>query len=650
MPIQILPLQQKDIPGVVECIQEGFADDPYHLWVFDGSKEVADHQDDGVDGDGRVIGVSCWLAPQPAAPKNQSTAQSWYAWYQLQLLSVRQLLTNIRFLGRGGLITKRYWIWKEQQTAAQREIWTDTEKGYYFCNMVTVRPEAQGRGIGRRLFEVVMDKADREGVKCYLESSKGEPNVRIYEKMGFGLVKEIDCVDGGDVCRGGNDTFLKFPDQLTALVRHALPNISVQYVTYPKFETRGDLKDCVGRFREWLQNKVIDIEVSNSTPSPTIDPSVHVILIGHSMGGIVGAETLLLLASEQPIPPLTASQMRDSSESIPFFMFPHIQGLMAFDTPFLGIAPGVVSHGAQEHYRTASTAYNTFNEVAGIFGYGGNKAASTAGTATTAATTTTGTTAAGSAAAKSAVLPLPPATTDAAADAAATPSWSRWGKMAMFAGAAGAVAAGGAAALYSQRERFNEGWRWVTSHLEFVGCLARPGDLRNRVASLAEIQRERGIKAINFYTCLGQGAAPRAVDPSAASNNAARSQSSSLFLRIPRAKDRTFCHLPEDFDASDHLLAGDGTPDHPGLKWVLALNDKVGDETTAHISMFGPKENPKYYMLAHEAADTIVRWIDQGWYASSTSEQPEEEGVREPDEGDGGGGKGKDDKDDFIVI
>ncbi|KUL86918.1 hypothetical protein ZTR_05337 [Talaromyces verruculosus] len=643
MPIQILPLKQKDIPGVVECIQEGFADDPYHLWVFDGSKEVADHQDDGGDGDGRVIGVSCWLAPQPAAQKNQTTAQSWYAWYQLQLLSFRQLLTNIRFLGRGGLITKRYWIWKEQQTAAQQEIWTDTEKGYYFCNMVTVRPEAQGRGIGRRLFEVVMDKADREGVKCYLESSKGEPNVRIYEKMGFGLVKEIDCVDGGDVCRGGNDTFLKFPDQLTALVRHALPNISVQYVTYPKFETRGDLKDCVGRFREWLQNKVIDIEVSNSTPSPTIDPSVHVILIGHSMGGIVGAETLLLLASEQPIPSLTASQMRDSSESIPFFMFPHIQGLMAFDTPFLGIAPGVVSHGAQEHYRAASTAYTTFNEVAGIFGYGGNKAATTAGTATTATTTTTttGTTAAGSA-----VLPLPPATTDAAADAAATPSWSRWGKMAMFAGAAGAVAAGGAAALYSQRERFNEGWRWVTSHLEFVGCLARPGDLRNRVASLAEIQRERGIKAINFYTCLGQGAAPRPADSSAANKS---QSSSSLFLRIPRAKDRTFCHLPEDFDASDHLLAGDGTPDHPGLKWVLALNDKVGDETTAHISMFGPKENPKYYMLAHEAADTIVRWIDQGWYASSTSDQPEEEGVREPDEGEGKG-KGKDDRDDFIVV
>jgi GNAT superfamily N-acetyltransferase len=183
--------------------------------LFYVAKEVAENQDDSQqdgDGDGRVVGVSCWLAPQPAT--SQTTAQSWYAWYQLQLLSFRQLLTNIRFLGRGGLITKRYWIWKAQQTAAQHEIWTDKEKGYYFCNMVTVRPDGQGRGIGRQLFEVVMDKADREGVKCYLESSKGEPNVRIYEKLGFGLVKEIDCVDGGDVCRVSYVSFLSFVETL----------------------------------------------------------------------------------------------------------------------------------------------------------------------------------------------------------------------------------------------------------------------------------------------------------------------------------------------------------------------------------------------------------------------------------------------------
>ena len=42
-----------------------------------------------------------------------------------------------------------------------------------------------------------------------------------------------------------------------------------------------------------LQEKVIDIEVANNTPSPTVDPSVRIILIGHSMGGIVAADIVL---------------------------------------------------------------------------------------------------------------------------------------------------------------------------------------------------------------------------------------------------------------------------------------------------------------------------------------------------------------------
>ena len=100
-------------------------------------------------------------------------------------------------MGRGGLRTKRYWIWKARQAEAQRELWTD-EHGYYFCNIVTVLPEVQGKGVGRRLFEIVMVKADEEGRRCYLESSRMEPNVAIYEKMGFKLVKEMRCEEGGE--------------------------------------------------------------------------------------------------------------------------------------------------------------------------------------------------------------------------------------------------------------------------------------------------------------------------------------------------------------------------------------------------------------------------------------------------------------------
>lgn len=94
----------------------------------------------------------------------------------------------------------RYQIWKQKQTEAQAEIWTDPA-GYYFCNIVAVSPDAQGKGIGKKLFDVVTrDMADKEGVKCYLESSKSVPNVDIYRRMGFQMVKELECRDGDDVC------------------------------------------------------------------------------------------------------------------------------------------------------------------------------------------------------------------------------------------------------------------------------------------------------------------------------------------------------------------------------------------------------------------------------------------------------------------
>jgi GNAT superfamily N-acetyltransferase len=65
---------------------------------------------------------------------------------------------------------------------------------------VTVLPEHQGKGIGKALFSEVTRKADAEGVKCYLESSRDKPNTLIYEAMGFRMVKKMECVDEGEVC------------------------------------------------------------------------------------------------------------------------------------------------------------------------------------------------------------------------------------------------------------------------------------------------------------------------------------------------------------------------------------------------------------------------------------------------------------------
>lgn len=211
MPIEISPIKEDDIPGVVTCIQRAFEKDPYNNWVFDQKNFSFKRNSvslgircrwgmkyalffvakDTEDKEGKVLGVACWLAPSnPFAP------QSWSEWFGDWWLWSMQVRMNLWY-GRGGLIVKRYWIWKAAQTEAHNELWTD-EKGYYFCNVVTVLPESQGKGIGKMLFKRVTDLADKEGRKCYLESSRDEPNMAIYERMGFELKKEMILEDEGD--------------------------------------------------------------------------------------------------------------------------------------------------------------------------------------------------------------------------------------------------------------------------------------------------------------------------------------------------------------------------------------------------------------------------------------------------------------------
>ncbi|GFF57132.1 uncharacterized N-acetyltransferase C56E4.07 [Aspergillus udagawae] len=221
MAIDILPLTKADIPGAVICIQKAFADDPYFRWVFDDPSKFNAHRNaasltahflHGLNCNAPIyvakyrptptdkhpppscpiVGVCWWFPPQQK--------ETWNTWTQDWILSFRQLLNNIRFCGRGGLNVRRYWIWKALQARTHAELWTHPA-GYYFCNVIAVSSEMRGMGVGRRLVEAVTGRADAEGVPCYLESSKGEPNLGIYEKLGFRVVKEIECVDGWEACK-----------------------------------------------------------------------------------------------------------------------------------------------------------------------------------------------------------------------------------------------------------------------------------------------------------------------------------------------------------------------------------------------------------------------------------------------------------------
>ncbi|KAF9890830.1 hypothetical protein FE257_005401 [Aspergillus nanangensis] len=218
MAIAIVPMTERDIPEAVECVQTTFAEDPYFLWLFDNTKynihrnaaSLAAHFLYGLNcnspmfvakvppSDKRsstVVGVCWWFSPHPA-----SKPVSWSVWAQDWMLSFRQLMYNVQFGGRGGLNMRRYLLWKSMQKQTHDAVWKDP-RGYYFCNVIAVSAEMRGKGVGRKLVEVVTRQADREGIPCYLESSKGVPNMVIYQKLGFELVTEMDCVDGKDKCK-----------------------------------------------------------------------------------------------------------------------------------------------------------------------------------------------------------------------------------------------------------------------------------------------------------------------------------------------------------------------------------------------------------------------------------------------------------------
>ena len=74
------------------------------------------------------------------------------------------------------------------------------EANTWYLHMLAVLPEYQGKGIGKALVRYVTDivllwnyasdiQSDRDGTRCYLVTSIYEPNVAIYERLGFTLMR-----------------------------------------------------------------------------------------------------------------------------------------------------------------------------------------------------------------------------------------------------------------------------------------------------------------------------------------------------------------------------------------------------------------------------------------------------------------------------
>ena len=280
--------------------------------------------------------------------------------------------------------------------------------------------------------------------------------------------------------------------------------------------------------------------------------------------GFVAADTLFSILDNRPV----------SADPEIKLMFPLVQGLMAFDTPYNGLSRSMFAYGAFSQYQNISSVWNLFSTVS---------------TGLTGGLTS------------SQVL---------ATGAQQGASWARWQTLASRTGTYGAIVAGGVAAYmhrdqirqslssinreniskinmqsiksinysenisqgltYVSRESIGEGFAWMASHLKFVGALMKQAQLTTRLERLSQL---KGVGVVNLYTSMGENGY----------------WTGGYF--VPK---RTFCAVPTDKEA---LKLFQEQP-----------NTKAKDEIQAHCSMFRPEKNSEYETMLETARDLVLKW------------------------------------------
>ncbi|KAI5923478.1 hypothetical protein F4810DRAFT_208115 [Camillea tinctor] len=369
--------------------------------------------------------------------------------------------------------------------------------------------------------------------------------------------------------KGNDDTFRSFPFDLKAQVAKKLPDHNVESTVYPKYETKGELGQCTEAFLSWLKERVMEVRKAHcDKPWPPHDRDVGVILVAHSMGGFVASDSLFLVLNERMV--------NNKGESP---IFPLIQGILTFDTPFNGLARSMFVYGAFSNYQKVSSVFNVMTALSAA-----PAVLSKSAFKRTAAS-----------------LPSKRST---------NPAWQGWQIVAVHTGTVGAIAAGGVAAYMNRqhilngmrsmrnlnKESIKEGYQqsidtlsqglayinrgnvgrsfeYLSDHFTFVGTLMKQQELNRRLERMASLE---GIGIHDFYTSLGENGM----------------WSGGYFV-----PERTFCAVP--------------TNDHKAYRiFSRQVIKKTEDEVDAHVSMFVRDKNQEYEQMTEEASSLVVRWFN----------------------------------------
>lgn len=344
-----------------------------------------------------------------------------------------------------------------------------------------------------------------------------EPKLNLKEGLGKALTKslpkDILLVIFIHGFRGTDTTFVDFPARLQHVLSETIDNVVAECIVFPAYETKGELNEAVVRLADWLTTLTVQREAANGHGDGGGAGKAKIILCGHSMGGLLAADTLLAIANSRP------------DKEAPFW--PRIIACIAFDTPYFGLHPSVFKNSATKVTEYADTARSVASGIfGGLAGLGTKKVTSAPANPPTGLLTNAPTTSGGS---------------------------RGWGKWAAY---GGAVLAAGAAAgtAYYKRDDLTSGYGWASDHMRYIGNLWDENAMRRRVESIINLEDEAGVLFRAFYTFLPPSP-PVLLSPR-------------TFIILPPKTSRPFSH----FIPASNGMAPDELQAHTGM-FTAKTND-----------------------------------------------------------------------------
>ena len=352
----------------------------------------------------------------------------------------------------------------------------------------------------------------------------------------------------------GNETsFQSFPAHVHNLLTVKLDGSHVVHTKiYPKYKSRKAIEFARDAFGEWLK--------------PHEGPDTDVVLLGHSMGGLLSAEVALLEEHR-------------------------ILGTINFDTPFLGMHPGVIASGLGSLFRPPpdSPAPQSAETRAGSQDV--TRTSTNEGIQSSASSSYFG-----SEATRSTLTPIGSnSTTNMSQSTAFEPPTKDPNFDPPFVNDVRSPQRTGWSNAWHFLNKHSDDLRkatqsYVKSHLEFGGAMADYSGLKNRygrIRALEDVKPPKRTRFVNYYTAsTGRPKKPKEPSPLASGTQTGQRDGDSpqMALSMHEASLEALDSRSHDLssrisivDPNDEEIAGEDTHDHDKA-FLTASEDMTDDE------------------------------------------------------------------------